>query len=438
MVAGETSTTNAAQRAELQHCVRTTQVLWGLSFGFYIFIYGPWFYECFGGELNDAVALSFTAALLAIRQVGIAVFELPAGFLADKMRNGRQRLVTSGFAFRLLFFAGLAVLAPLQASTFAFPVAVAASVAFAAGYSAFNGAFAAWVASRSRAIAPPSESPELTSRMITEGHVWMFGAELVAGVISVLAYQFGVPAASFAFGIVACVAGTVFSYGHLADDSGCPATPRAVGKGWKQRMSAAHIVVTDLRVVGVIVLLFAGAMFLVNIVEYLWPVALRSKVEVDNRGWVWMGILLALSASRLWGARLAGKAWVRAHLEMVFVLLATLGSGSVIALSFLTDAGQDNVWMLGFVVVVVVFAHGVMTPSYEALVIRHLPQEFNAWQASILSLGSLLRSILVLAVAIPAAGSVADKTAVGWALPAWIVLVAACIAFVALRRDTVK
>lgn len=421
---------SVASEDGIRRVVNRVQMLWGASFGFYLFVFGPWFFESFGGlydgqdSLTNQQASSYCLSLLAVRQVVIAILEVPAGALADML--GRSRFAILGFLLRALFFVGLAALQWAHADA-RFLVAVATCVVFSLSYVCYSGVLSAWVGSMCGRLS----IPQMRSPIIANGYVWMFGAELVTGLFSVLTYKLGQPALTFASGILVCLIGSLYVFRFM--NTGDVVTPRRslFADLWKKCVLAAKVL-SGLYGVALLVLLFASMMLLTNIVEYLWPVIIG---VVDRSGWGWMGILMALAAVRLWGAGVVGRmlrkeAQLSSHqqaqrLRRVFATTSSAAAVGVIALAILAYYGYANVWLLGGVVLLVVLAHGAGEPAFQALVTYHTPPEYDDSRTTIMSLGSFVRSILVVPVVAASVKTAVVTSPIGWAAPAIIVLLLA-------------
>ncbi len=124
----------------------------GLANGLYLFTYGPYFYEKFGGATYPATAMLLTTILLGLRQGLVALLEVPTGALADAI--GRSHVVVLSWAMRVLFFLFLALIWICHTPATSFVWRVMASIAFALSYTMFNGAFSAWCADTLRERAP--------------------------------------------------------------------------------------------------------------------------------------------------------------------------------------------------------------------------------------------------------------------------------------------
>ena len=65
---------------------------------------------------------------------------------------------------------------------------------------------------------------------------------------------------------------------------------------------------------------------------------------------------------------------------------------------------------------------------------NYIPDSNSQERATIMSFASLFRNILIFMLAVPAGGTSGEKTVVGWALPASLLLITAIIGNFVLRN----
>jgi hypothetical protein len=196
-------------------------------------------------------------------------------------------------------------------------------------------------------------------------------------------------------------------------------------------------------------LVFASFLFLDNIVCYLWPVHLRSHVTLNSQNFYWVGVAVGLliasaigSHSLTWLSRRwhknsnGGLKTHNAILRRWLVATCFLCSFSVLALGWFTlkSFSQYQFPLFIAVVLMVEFAYGLVHPCYETLVNNYIPDASAEERATILSFGSMARSIIAILLTVPAGGQSAETTTIGWMIPASLLIVFTFIAHFAMKR----
>jgi MFS family permease len=414
--------------AAVRRQVRVIQSLWGLSFGFYIFIFGFWFFRNYLDKFEDeGGALQFVFLLLIVRQAAIAVLEIPTGWLSDQY--GRARMLRIAFAAKAAFHAGLWAL-PVPDSRAAFVgLGVALSLAFGIASSAFSGTFSRYVFDHFG-----DNTPEYR-QTVASGHSYFFASELVAGVASALLLYYDLGAVAFGLGTAVCLAGLAYASAALADAP--HVGPPIVG--WRARLRMLGLVFRRLPANAALIVYFGTFLFLLNVVEASWPITVGvsfRKPEVPVAPW--LILVSSVCVARLVGTRLVkrlqagpdGPRWARRGL----IYLGFAAGFGVIGLGTLNHlTGEAPLWALGPVVILVVLAHGFIAPAYDILQNYYLPAEFADTRATVVSLGSLFRSGLVVLLALATTTDTAQNVPSGWIAPAIAVVVTTVISVAAFR-----
>ena len=84
-------------------------------------------------------------------------------------------------------------------------------------------------------------------------------------------------------------------------------------------------------------------------------------------------------------------------------------------------------------ILIVEAGYGIVKPAFESLVCHYLPNEHAQERATVLSIGSALRSVLVLLFIIPSRGSSDAMSPVGWMLPAGVLLIIGTISLLRIN-----
>lgn len=415
--------------------------------GLFLYIWGPHFYDHFTHASQAGTAMTITMLLFAFRQGLVALLEVPTGALADTI--GRGHVTILAFAVRSVFFLGLAAMAfCTQLSTAVFWAALA-SIAYAVSYTFFNGAFSAWCADTLRERAPTVPYAWLSSRYV----VYQGLGEIVGAVFSIWLYLRGVPFAAFLIGAGVAYALMGFSIPRLKE----PAVTTARGgerlvlltivRQIGLRIAESIGVVRKQPVICWVVLVYGAYMFLVSVMIHMWPIYLRTVTGAAHLSRAWIGVALVTLTLNLIGARLfvwINDRWTQRGKGPVFRFAAyrKLYTGtavwcalSVLTLSVWSVQGQAPFAIFIVALGTVLFCGGSVMSGFDILVNSFITADQAQSRATIVSAGSVVRSLLTLILAIPAGGVSAEQSPVGWALPAGLLLVAAVGAARSLHSD---
>lgn len=421
------------------------QITFGFTIGLYLFTYGPYFYDSFGGELDASTAILFTTILLAVRQGLVTLLEMPTGALADAI--GRTHTVIIGWAVRVLFFVSLAAIWLADSVGGSFAWALIASIAFSISYTLFSGSFSAWCVDSLKERAPDVTYTWLVSRF----YAYRAAAEIGGGLVAIWLYLNKLPYVGFllaAFLSFICMGYLMSKMEEVKSlkfverrGAGVAVIMKRVG----EILGKGTQVCAKVPVLFWIIMSYASFMFLLNLIDYLWPVYLQSQRDVVTFGRDWIlimliGQLLMIASSRLlaW----LNDRWVKngglakhiAQLRRMFVITLLVSAVSVILLSWLTAGGRLTILYFAACVIAVQFSFGIVGPCFESLVNYYIPPESAQERATIMSAGSMLRSLLILLLAVPAGGKSGQTTTAGWFIPALLLLVSIVVAAVYMKR----
>lgn len=422
------------------------QATLGFTNGLYLYTYGPYFYERFGGKINPETAMIMTTVLLGIRQALVALLEVPTGALADAI--GRVHVVNLSWIVRILFFLSLAVMWLCNSIPAAFAWGVIASMMFALQYALFNGAFAAWCAETLREKSPQVTYGWLSSRFYSYHSL----AAGVGGAIAVVFFVKGVAFIGFVIAAFLTFCGMGYSMNRMTEVKSLHFLQShrvqlsTVTKRIGEIIGRAAQVCSRTPVLFWIVFAFGNYMFLLNVVMYLWPVYFKAKFGLSTtlaRDWIL--IVLAAELLRTIGARvlvwLNGR-WSRsggasAHIHgfrRIFVGAALLSACSILALSWNTAYNAINGYLFPAAVLIVILSFGIIGPCFETLVNAYIPRGEEQERTTILSAGSMIRSLLILILAVPSGGTTGETSPISWALPAAFLLLSTILANHFMRK----
>lgn len=421
------------------------QSTWGFTEGLYMYSWGPYFYEKFGGKIAPATAMLLTTVLLGIRQGLVALLEIPTGALADAI--GRVHVIILSWAFRVLFFGFLAAIWLTSSIPMAFTFGVIAGVAFSITYTFFNGAFSAWCADKLKEVDAPFNYTWLSSRFYS----YRSGAALFGTLLGVGLYLAGLPFLGFAIASVVSFICMGFCMSKMEEVQNLVFVKWDKGRWSKLARRIGEIigrgsqVCVKTPVLFWVIFTYGMYMFLLSIICYLWPVYLRSKAGAADFSLTWLVVAGLTWIVMFIGSR--GLAWLndrwsktggtKAHvvaIRRIFIGTSLFSALFVLGLSL--EASNQPLTPLFFpsAILFVLFSFGVIGPCFETLVNYYIPPEDAAERATILSAGSMFRSLMILFLAVPSGGESGEKSPIGWAIPATLLLISALVANFSMRK----
>ena len=419
----------------------------GFTNGLYLYTYGPYFYQKFGGKENVATAMLLTTVLLGVRQGLVALLEIPTGALADAI--GRTHVIVLSWIVRIVFFLCLAVIWLCQTPATAFTWGVLASIAFALAYTFFNGAFTAWCVETLREKAPGVSYGWLSSRFYS----YQFAAGLVGGMLAVVLYLKEIPFVGFLLAafVSFCLMG--FSMVKMKEVHSLhflnkqkvqfSVITRRIG----EIIGRATQVCSKTPVLFWIIFSYGSYMFLLNLIMYLWPVYFESKTGHEihfARNWlsiVFISEALTLLSSRclvFLNKRWSKKGGTDAHLNgfrRLFIGSTLVCALVVIALSVEIGVYKSSIYLFPTAVIIVLLAFGIIAPCFDTLINIYIPTGEAQYRATIMSAGSMFRSMMILLLAIPSGGTSGENSPIHWAIPASLLLASSICANFFMKKN---
>ena len=429
--------------------VRVVKITMGLTFGLYLFTYGPYFYDKFGGDGSFRTAILLTSILLAVRQGLIALLEVPTGAVGDAV--GRVNTVILSLTFRLLFFVGLAALALFNALPVTITIAVAVSIFFSLAYTFYSGTFTAWCVDSVRERAPDIGYEQILAR----GYTYEFVSQIFGAIIGIACYHFELSYLAFLLAAFVCLTCVVYCRGAMDEVKSIKFLNRNVLNISETAGRMREIISVGMRtcrrstLIFWLILCFASYMFLVNVVDYLWPVYLTTTLSGNMQTPCWMGMAILIFVMCMAGSHtltLLSARWKRrngpetynAALRRWFICGCFLSALPIVITGLLTKYGVNAFYGFIFAVLAVSYCYGLLAPCYEILLNKYIPDENSGERATIMSWGSMVKGLLVLALAIPAGGRSGAATIIGWVIPGLLLLFASIITNYYLKRGEAK
>ena len=431
---------NTQAQSSLQYIGRISAVmgiLLGLTEGLYLYTWGPYLYDLFGGSSNST-AMLLTTAVNTVWFIATALLEGPTGAVADAI--GRVHTIMLSWGARLFYFICLPLMLLAPSLAISFPMALTAVIFFSIGYTLFNGAFAAWMADWMKENVPDVPYTWAASRFFT----YRAGFTLPGALFAIVCYTHGV--AFLAFGVAAFLSsvGMIYSVGHLREVArlnfinfyrfSFKAVLSTVGARFAGGMKGAF----TSKVLFWIIMLYAQYAFLKNTVDYLWSIFLISKWGAHAFSWQWIGLVVTSSLFSMALSAYVGKksaAWIGQHvsgnlpfLKKMYFFFGVLSAVMVLTLSVTTYLDKTPFWFFCIAIITVSMSFGVLGPMFEGLANHYIPESRANERATILSSGSMLRSIFCTFLFIPAGGLSGAATPIFWAIPAGLLLISSLIA----------
>jgi len=413
----------------------------GLTLGLMLFTYSAFLYEKFCSLIGTAKALHWTVIIAIITEVCILLSEVPTGAIADHI--GRRKSVIISFILATLSYFFRAWLSFVSTMDGLLVLAILGAVFYALSFTFYSGCFVAWVADSVR-VKNITEGP---GSILSNAYSNMFLAQMIGAVIGLTLYLTGYIFYSFAVCFMATLLCALFCIIVMKETENMyfhqgPISARATFANMKQ------IIVTGLKTslktppLIFLTLIYGFFKFLLDIIDYLWPVAMQANFGLGKMSPYWFlivfsGLIMAFIGSKFLGKlnnsykgeKLAKSAlwpWYTSVSLIIACLVVTLGINSI-----------NRPMPLSLFIVSIAcaqFGYGFLNPLYNILINAYIPNESAKHRATILSFGSMFISFLTIFLMLPSSGPDGQSIAVGWLLPAGMLIVLTLIVHILMRR----
>lgn len=434
--------------SELKSVWRVVQVVMtnlGVGLGLYLYTWAAYFHDLFAERGAAEETNMLLVAILFLVHLGlVALLEVPMGALGDAI--GRKSTVIWSLFARIIFFGGMAAMHYCGSLSFSYMFGVIASIAFAINYTMFSGTFTAWVVDATLHKAPDFAYES----MIGRSHIYRLGSLVFGSLLGMYVYLHGLAhiaylsAAFMSVGTLIYCAGTMDELKHMDVLSGSARTISTVFSRMGRIVSLSFKVCRESRAVVGLIGVYAAYMFMLNIVEYYWPVAAKSYLQLSEHSIRWSFITAAVTSLSAISAFVFTKYTDRRQLRNStaasvnsmgrWLVVSALCAVFVVGSFSLLSSGQNlMIFYFMFAVCSVEAVNGIFAPAYESLLNRNIPREYAEERATIMSFGSMIRSCFVLLLTIPASGSSGKTTVAAWIVPAVVLFVATIYVAYTLR-----
>lgn len=422
--------------------IRAVQLTWGFTVGLYLFTSGPYLFEHFGGNQNSANAMLLTSIWLTTGILLEGILEVPTGAIADAV--GRKRTVLWSFLCRAVFFLLMAITGITHNVIAAFCIAILANIVFAFCYTFFSGIFTAWCVDSIRQKAPDLGYEHLLAR----GYMYQFLAQIAGCVVGIWCFSQHIAYVAYLCGAAVCIPCFSYCSGVMEETytTFLPHKIRAVEitRRIGEIIGLAFTTFRKSKPILCLTILFASYLFLDNVINYYWPLALKTQVDTAQYTGYWLGLsavaisICALGSkqvsfmSRSWASRSKDAKTQNGILRRWLIGSALACSLPVLGMGFLRLVDGHSLPLFLTSIIMVSFAYGMMLPCYETLVNNYIPEASSKERATILSYSSMVRAVILTLLGIPTAGHSADSSAIGWMIPAALLTVMAGVTWLVL------
>lgn len=422
------------------------QISVGLTIGAFEATGGAYFFDCLKNHMGMSSALLLTTGLLSFRHGLIALLEVPAGALADSI--GRVKVVVMGFVLRAIFFVALAALGFSGNLSLAIFWGIIASLFWPFSYTFYTGVFTAWCIDRLGEDAPDVSYAWLVSRIQS----YNLGSAPIGTAIGILFYIFNAPAYAYLIFALVCVISVIFcvlwmkepkklkyiTYSELSISNLTARVKKVIGRGMT--------ICKKKTVLFWLILTFGAYMALMNLVMFLWPIYFKEHLAIENNGYRWLILAVIMVSLRGISARFLvhinnrwesrrGASTYRAGFRGVMFWTSIVSAVCILILGWFVFAGWHSVIMMAIAVTAVCVGFGFILTTYETLINVYIPKENAQERATIISAGSMFRSVLAMLMAIPSGGTTSENTPIFWAIPALLLVISAVGAFISMKRE---
>lgn len=424
--------------------VQIVKIARGIETGLTVCIVGPYFYEIFFKVTNNEQALFYATVLWAIFFGLIAILEIPTGALGDTI--GRSKMVIASVVMKVLYGLSLTSVYFCDSVATIFVIGLFSRLISALAYTFFNGNFSAWVIDSLKEKAPGFGC----ERLLARGHAYYSWSSIIGALIGVASYLHGIPYVAFLAGSLISLGCLTYCMAEMEETRSIPFLDmkhfgNIVSKHVAQTIKTAFRVCNKAPVIWWLLGVCAVYKFLMNVVEYLWPIAMSAQFGKSKWSLEWYGLVVAVLLATALGAHVLSWLGDRSQKQRnqklsnralrIWLMFAFLvASIPVIFLGFLNRNGVINFPAFALGILAVEFAYGIVEPAYETLVSNYIPHHNSQERATILSLGSVVRGFLVFFLMVPSNGGTGMNSPVGWIIPALLLLIITFLANARIRR----
>lgn len=426
---------------DLLFITRIVQSTRGLSLGIFQYTYYIFLYDHFG---SSAGALRRLVFLFIFGDILILLLEIPTGALGDFI--GRKKTVVLSLLFGTIAFFCRTWIYFVPSVEYSFLFAMTSTTLYAFSYTMFSGTFVAWLVDTIR-IRGVHEGHGI---LLAKSQSSMIVAKAIGATVSIGLYLQGYVVYAFALVCLAYLLCTIYCSVAMKETE-----LMNFHKGWPSWQESwekmRQIVLTAIRVstktppVAYLISIYASFMLLIHIVLFLWPIAMKTNFGIIKMSPIWFLIIFLSFVASFGGSKgleKINKFYFKKYkrkisnvvLWQLFAFICFLTSFPIIALGWSQWTGQMSLWFFVLVIAIFNIGYGFLMPAHNTLINYYIPVEHAQERATIMSCASMLNSLLVIVFSFPSSGPSGKDTAIGWMLPAGILVIMTLVIHVLMRR----
>lgn len=426
---------------DIWNSTQVIRITRGLNLGIFQYTYHVFLYDHFGGDVKALKSIIFLMILSALLML---IAEVPTGALADHIGRKKTLVLSLAIGTVSYFFRTWVYFA--NSFSFSFILALLAVVFYSLSFSLFKGSFTAWIvdAVRERNV------PEGHGPILARSYGSLMLAKIIGGILGLSLYLSGYVYYAFGLGALSYLLCAIYCGGTMQESKSME-----FHKGdfiLKESLAKMKKIIADgvgisLKTppIAYMILMNAAFMMLIQVVNYLWPVAMKSNFGIGKMSPYWFIVVFTSMGMALLGTKLLEKINHR-HVDGKIRKLpdSTLwnwlaGACIIMAIPIIVlgiNAGTNSMDLNLFIVAMAAFSigYGFVIPAYEILINYFIPSNHAKERATIMSLSEMLLELCFVVLLFPSSGPSGKQTAVGWILPAGILIVLTVVVHFLMRR----
>jgi len=429
--------------ASLRDIWKVTSLIYitqGLGLGVFQYTYQAFLYDHFGGTSKS---LSLVISLLVITEVLILFLEVPTGALGDYI--GRKKTVILAFACGTVGCFCRTWIYFIPSVPISYVVGVVAVIFYALSYTLFSGSLVAWVVDSIRV----RNIPEGHGKILARSSANMIIAKAVGAIMSVFLYLHGYIFYAFALGTLSFLFCCLYCAVAMRETESMNFTR----DGWRWRVSYEKMreivcegfyVCISIKPIACLTAVYASFMMLIHIVLYMWPIAMKANFGVEKMSFYWFFVVFGSFVTSFLGSKFLeylnrhheNETSARMSNEQLWNWLAVvciITAIPVIVLGVLSTLNQLTLFVFVGAIVVFNVGYGFLMPAYDTLINYYIPEKHAKQRATVMSFASMLDSVLMVMFLFPSTGPSGRQTAIGWLVPAVMLIVLIGIVHVLMK-----
>ena len=430
--------------SRLKDLLLTTRIIrgaQGLSLGVFQYTYYVFLYDHFGASAGSLRKLVF---LFIFGDILILLLEVPTGALGDFI--GRKKTIVLSLLFGTITFFCRTWICFVPSVEYSFLLAMISTTLYALCYTLFSGTFVAWLVDTIR-IRGVQEGHGV---LLAKSYNSMIIAKAVGATLGIALYLHGYVVHAFALVCLAYLLCTLYCGIAMKETElmnfhkGWPSWRESWEK-MRQIIFTAIKVSTKTPPIAYLIFMYASFMFLIHIILFLWPIAMKTNFGIVNMSPIWFLIIFlsfVASFSGSKGLEKINKFYFKKYqsrlpnviLWQLFAFICLLTAVPIVVLGWSQWAGQMSLWFFVLAIAIFNIGYGFLMPAHNTLINYYIPVEHAQERATIMSCAAMLDGLLGIIFTFPSSGPSGKDTAIGWMLPAGILIVLTIVIHTLMRR----